>query len=173
VQAALPLSKEERPGSVEDWWDLRSTPSEVTPPSGRIELPPAETEIEAPVGVEPEPVSEKMEPAMDIPETPAEKPEPDAKKIEAEPTAATGPICSNCRHKNRPGTRFCEQCGTPLLDERVKCWHCSYLNRPGVKFCENCAGALAKPDTACPRCGYSNRPSVKFCENCAAPLAQK
>jgi ribosomal protein L32 len=55
--------------------------------------------------------------------------------------------CSNCGHENRPGVRFCEECGQQLME--------------------------AVPVTACPACGHSNRPGARFCEECGQPLVRE
>lgn len=58
--------------------------------------------------------------------------------------------CPNCDFENRPGARFCKQCGQPLeaQDEAS--------GAPGASqgvVCQNC-GATAKPEARfCPRCG--------------------
>ncbi len=49
--------------------------------------------------------------------------------------------CSNCRHENREGAKFCDNCGHPLS---LTCWNCAQTNRPQARFCENCGKNLAE-----------------------------
>jgi class 3 adenylate cyclase/tetratricopeptide (TPR) repeat protein len=48
-------------------------------------------------------------------------------------------ICSNCGTENRPGRRFCSQCGGPLS---VACPSCGAANDPADRFCGQCGTAL-------------------------------
>ncbi len=57
--------------------------------------------------------------------------------------------CSSCGTENRPGRKFCSQCGAPLA---VTCPSCGAANEPGDTFCGDCGsplGAAAAP--AAPR----------------------
>ena len=47
--------------------------------------------------------------------------------------------CTKCGIDNAAGSRFCNQCATPLSRACPKCAH---LNAPDVKFCAECAEAL-------------------------------
>jgi class 3 adenylate cyclase/tetratricopeptide (TPR) repeat protein len=47
--------------------------------------------------------------------------------------------CSNCGTENRPGRRFCSECGTALA---VTCPSCGAANEPGDRFCGECGSAL-------------------------------
>jgi len=49
-------------------------------------------------------------------------------------------ICPSCAHENRPGAKFCEDCGTPL--ERA-CASCGSELRPIAKFCDECGAPVA------------------------------
>lgn len=67
---------------------------------------------------------------------------------------------------------------------RISCPYCGFANRPGIRFCEQCgqpisgagqARANARPSpvvsgTICPVCGSANRPGVGFCEQCGSGL---
>jgi class 3 adenylate cyclase len=44
--------------------------------------------------------------------------------------------CSRCRHENRPGAKFCEECAAPLARA---CRHCGAQLSPTAKFCSECA----------------------------------
>ena len=45
--------------------------------------------------------------------------------------------CPSCAHENRPGAKFCEECGTPL---KRACASCGGELRPTAKFCDECGG---------------------------------
>src|SRR5580658_6015361 len=47
--------------------------------------------------------------------------------------------CTKCGIDNAAGSRFCNQCATPL--SRV-CPKCAHLNAPDAKFCAECAASL-------------------------------
>ena len=47
--------------------------------------------------------------------------------------------CTKCGIDNAAGSRFCNQCATPLSRACPKCAH---LNAPDAKFCAECAEAL-------------------------------
>jgi class 3 adenylate cyclase len=50
--------------------------------------------------------------------------------------------CSNCRINNSAGSRFCNQCGTPLPKT---CPKCAVENARDAKFCSQCGAPLARP----------------------------
>ena len=52
--------------------------------------------------------------------------------------------CSNCGTDNAAGSRFCNQCATPLSK---RCPKCAYENAPEARFCTQCAAPL---DAAAP-----------------------
>ena len=47
--------------------------------------------------------------------------------------------CSSCGTDNAEGSRFCNQCATPLGKQ---CPRCASENAPGAKFCSQCAAPL-------------------------------
>jgi class 3 adenylate cyclase/predicted ATPase len=53
-------------------------------------------------------------------------------------------ICSECGTQNRPGRRFCAQCGSTLS---VNCDRCGADNEPGDRFCGDCGAPLAAIQT--------------------------
>jgi len=59
--------------------------------------------------------------------------------------------CSQCRHVNPPGTKFCGECGTRL---QSLCPACRTANPPTNKFCSECGqrltGAAAAPAATTP-----------------------
>jgi predicted nucleic acid-binding Zn ribbon protein len=56
-------------------------------------------------------------------------------------------ICAVCGTENRPGRRFCSQCGHALS---VACPSCSATNEPGDRFCGECGMSLDLPPPAEP-----------------------
>ena len=51
--------------------------------------------------------------------------------------------CPNCGTANRDGSRFCNECASPLPTETgVRCPMCSTPNPPGNVFCDNCGARL-------------------------------
>ena len=56
--------------------------------------------------------------------------------------------CSQCRHQNAPGAKFCAECGRKLAPG---CPQCGIEVPPGAKFCDQCGAALAPPQTPGPR----------------------
>jgi class 3 adenylate cyclase/ribosomal protein L40E len=47
--------------------------------------------------------------------------------------------CSQCRHDNPPGAKFCLECGARLT---LACTQCGVQLPPGAKFCLECGAAL-------------------------------
>ena len=54
-------------------------------------------------------------------------------------------ICSNCATENKPGRRFCAECGASLV---VGCPSCGTPFEPGEKFCGTCGTALTAETAA-------------------------
>jgi len=48
--------------------------------------------------------------------------------------------CSACGTENRPGRKFCSNCGAPLA---LLCPNCGSANEPGERFCGECGTTLA------------------------------
>lgn len=55
-------------------------------------------------------------------------------------------ICSSCATENKPGRRFCVNCGTPLAD--ATCPNCGAGYDPGDVFCGSCGVQLDRAVTA-------------------------
>ncbi|MCI0347740.1 MAG: AAA family ATPase [Chloroflexi bacterium] len=62
--------------------------------------------------------------------------------------------CGNCGTENRPGRKFCSNCGTALA---LGCPSCSAPYEPGERFCGECGTAL--PASAAPVSASAPRPS--------------
>jgi class 3 adenylate cyclase/tetratricopeptide (TPR) repeat protein len=52
--------------------------------------------------------------------------------------------CPRCQHENRPGRKFCSECGASLA---LSCPSCGFSNEPGEKFCGGCGTSLLTPST--------------------------
>ncbi len=65
-------------------------------------------------------------------------------------------ICSSCGTENRPGRKFCLQCGAALS---VSCPNCGAENEPESRFCGECGVALAQDASGVPA-GASPRPKA-------------
>ncbi|MDY6876735.1 MAG: zinc ribbon domain-containing protein [Chloroflexota bacterium] len=52
--------------------------------------------------------------------------------------------CPSCGRFLRPGAKFCDGCGDPVL---LTCPHCGRTLRPQAKFCDGCGTALDSKDT--------------------------
>lgn len=90
--------------------------------------------------------------------------------------------CSKCGFENRPGARFCKQCGQALPDvdpapqegplAGVICPDCSAANDVDANFCSKCGQTLALPSgVTCPDCGTANSPNARFCRQCGSTLS--
>ena len=72
-----------------------------------------------------------------------------------------------------PGTKFCPECGTamiqPVADACPKCGAATQ----GAKFCPNCGAKIERPAVAasvCPNCGAQTK-GAKFCPECGTKVA--
>ena len=73
---------------------------------------------------------------------------PPVERTARNPEALTVVTCSSCGTENRPGSKFCSECATPLA---ASCPTCGSANPPGSKFCSECATPLivaARPATS-------------------------
>ena len=66
-----------------------------------------------------------------------------AGRLAVQPTIATvgsaAMICAGCGKENRPGGRFCAECGAPLA---LSCPTCGAASEPADRFCVACGAAL-------------------------------
>jgi len=76
------------------------------------------------------------------------------------PPDAEGPVCPRCNWGNRPGSKYCAQCGfrTAPLDA-------STTERLRMRL----SGIFDMPVT-CARCGALNRSISKYCAQCGTPM---
>src|SRR5436190_21420292 len=56
-------------------------------------------------------------------------------------------ICPSCESENRPGAKFCRECGGSL---ESRCPACGAGFAAGQRFCDACGSRLATPDTERP-----------------------
>ena len=74
----------------------------------------------------------------------------------------------------KPGTKFCPNCGTAMIQPAADpCPNCG-AETGGAKFCPNCGTqiqrqAAAVASTVCPSCGTDAK-GAKFCPNCGTKL---
>jgi class 3 adenylate cyclase len=78
-------------------------------------------------------------------------------------------VCPSCSHKNRPGAKFCENCGAKL---EFVCPNCGTTNRPGAKFCDNCGTGLTG-DAASPHVESQPEPESGVTQPIPGDLADK
>lgn len=67
------------------------------------------------------------------------------------------------------GTKFCPECGTPMIQPSAAV--CPKCGQPtmGAKFCPNCGTKLEQAPTKCPNCGADAK-GAKFCPECGTKL---
>lgn len=88
--------------------------------------------------------------------------------------AGAGVKCPNCGTENAEGSKFCNNCGTKIQQDKPKCPNCGMENAPGSKFCNNCGtplGAAPEPKPQfCNNCGSKVDAGSRFCNNCGQPV---
>ncbi len=70
-----------------------------------------------------------------------------------------------------PGTKFCPECGSPMLQPAKEvCPKCG-AETHGAKFCPECGTKMeaARPQGKCPSCGAETK-GAKFCPECGTRL---
>jgi hypothetical protein len=68
------------------------------------------------------------------------------------------------------GTKFCPECGTPMVQPAVdKCPACG-AETHGAKFCPNCGAKQEQAPAKCPNCGAETG-GAKFCPECGTKLS--
>jgi ribosomal protein L32 len=80
--------------------------------------------------------------------------------------------CPNDGTLAAPGTKFCPECGAPMLQPQASlCPKCG-TDTHGAKFCPNCGNKMepAAPAAAfCPNCGAKTE-GAKFCPECGTKI---
>jgi len=134
-QKRIPVTATELVYLFEAPGELDKYLAQSEPVAGRI--------VQAPQPVALKPPPPKIE--MQI-ETPVE-PE---KVVEVPPSLVDLVICPKCKHENRPGTKFCGNCGgnlEKLIQTEIK------VEQPEKLMCNNCQNPLEANWNACPQCG--------------------
>lgn len=90
----------------------------------------------------------------------------------AQKAAAQAARCPNCNTMAAGGTKFCPECGTPMVQPQAaaRCPNCG-AETTGAKFCPECGTKIEqKPAlTNCPNCGAEAK-GAKFCPDCGTKL---
>lgn len=74
--------------------------------------------------------------------------------------------CPKCGTTYSDNIKFCNECGTKLEVNAIKCPHCGdYVKN--AKFCSSCGKKLIN---TCPKCGNTNSSDSKFCSECGEKL---
>lgn len=90
----------------------------------------------------------------------------------AQKAAASSARCPNDGTLAAAGTKFCPECGTPMIQPSAAlCPNCG-TDTKGAKFCPECGTKIeVKPAlTNCPNCGAETK-GAKFCPECGTKLA--
>ncbi len=72
-------------------------------------------------------------------------------------------ICPECKKTNPKGTKFCQNCGSPLDKQCSSCGTHIDLN---TKFCPNCGENTQPKNKICTGCGAEIETTTKFCNQC-------
>ncbi len=79
--------------------------------------------------------------------------------------------CPNDGTLAAPGTKFCPECGAPMVQPaETRCSNCN-AETHGAKFCPECGMKIeVKPaSTICPNCGTDGK-SARFCPECGTKI---
>jgi ribosomal protein L32 len=79
--------------------------------------------------------------------------------------------CPSCGVMAAPGTKFCPECGTPMVQPAAdKCPSCG-AEVHGAKFCPECGAKIERAPavTKCPSCGAETK-GAKFCPECGTKV---
>ncbi len=89
----------------------------------------------------------------------------------AKRAAAQSARCPNDGTLAAAGTKFCPECGTPMIQPAAsKCPNCG-ADTQGAKFCPECGTKIEQKPvlTNCPSCGAETK-GAKFCPECGTKL---
>ena len=68
------------------------------------------------------------------------------------------------------GTKFCPECGSPMVQPAASnCPNCG-AETHGAKFCPECGTKIEQAPTKCPNCGAEAK-GAKFCPECGTKIA--
>jgi membrane protease subunit (stomatin/prohibitin family) len=71
-----------------------------------------------------------------------------------------------------PGTKFCPECGAPMVQPSATTYPKCGTDTHGAKFCPECGNKMEQPApvlTNCPKCGAETK-GAKFCPECGNKL---
>lgn len=88
----------------------------------------------------------------------------------ARQASSTMARCPNDGTLAEAGTKFCPECGTPMVQpQSTVCPKCGTETK-GAKFCPNCGNKMEAPRPAnCPSCGAETK-GARFCPECGTKL---
>jgi len=97
----------------------------------------------------------------------------DAVRAASQAAKTAAPSAARCPKDGTlaaPGTKFCPQCGSPMIQPATNaCPKCGAALAPGAKFCPECGNKL-EAATNCPNCGADVK-GAKFCPECGTKVA--
>jgi membrane protease subunit (stomatin/prohibitin family) len=78
--------------------------------------------------------------------------------------------CTNkkCNAQVPATSKFCPECGKPVVAATSKCPSCHHDVAAGAKFCMNCGKGLGSH--SCPKCNAEVAPTAGFCGSCGKKL---
>lgn len=72
--------------------------------------------------------------------------------------------CAKCSAQIPAASKFCPECGSPVVAPTAKCPGCQADIAAGAKFCGSCGKKLGA--RSCAKCGAEVSPAAKFCGGC-------
>lgn len=85
------------------------------------------------------------------------------------------PFCTQCGVDNPASARFCDQCGTPLVQvtnaPAPSAAAPVVAPAPAAPAPAPAAAPISAGPSTCPQCGSAVIPGEAFCDNCGAPLS--
>lgn len=67
------------------------------------------------------------------------------------------------------GTKFCPECGSPMVQPAAALCPSCGQDTKGAKFCPNCGAKVERAPAVCPSCG-AQAGGAKFCPDCGTKL---
>ena len=76
--------------------------------------------------------------------------------------------CGSCKAQVPATSKFCPECGGPVVAPTSKCPSCKADVAAGAKFCGTCGKKLGSH--ACPKCNAEVAPTAGFCGGCGKKM---
>ncbi|HEX3026542.1 MAG TPA: SPFH domain-containing protein [Clostridia bacterium] len=92
-----------------------------------------------------------------------------AQTVVSQKSVETFVKCPSCGAQVTAGTKFCPECGKPIVPAGVKCVKCGAPLKDGSKFCSEC-GAAQNVNPVCKNCSKQLEPGAKFCPDCGTKV---